>query len=98
MDREALAQRSRDRRNGFGSARLNRSSETEGIGIMGNVKRTMSASAKEVIADLAPPPQWIAPELCKLVTRIPAGEGWAHEISSTASACTPGLSKALPSC
>ena len=47
---------------------------------MGNVKRTSSASAKDVIADLALPPQWIEPELCKLVTRIPAGEGWAHEI------------------
>jgi ATP-dependent DNA ligase len=33
-----------------------------------------------VIADLAPPPQWIEPELCKLVTRIPAGDNWAHEI------------------
>jgi bifunctional non-homologous end joining protein LigD len=53
---------------------------SEGIGIRRNVKRTISASAKVVIADLAPPPQWIEPELCKLVTRIPAGEGWAHEI------------------
>jgi hypothetical protein len=25
-------------------------------------------------------PQWIEPELCKLVTRIPAGDNWAHEI------------------
>jgi len=32
-----------------------------------------------VSSDLAPP-QWIEPELCKLVTRIPAGDGWAHEI------------------
>src|SRR5271170_3642713 len=47
---------------------------------MRNVKRTIRASAKDVISDLAPPPQWIEPELCKLVTRIPAGEGWAHEI------------------
>jgi ATP-dependent DNA ligase len=45
-----------------------------------NVKRTIRASAKGVIADLAPPPQWIEPELCKLVTRIPAGDNWAHEI------------------
>jgi hypothetical protein len=36
---------------------------------MGNVKRTIRASAKYVTADLAPP-QWIEPELCKLVTRI----------------------------
>ena len=47
---------------------------------MRNVKRTIRASAKDVIADLAPPPQWIEPELCKLVTRIPAGDNWAHEI------------------
>jgi hypothetical protein len=45
-----------------------------------NVKRTIRASAKGVIADLAPPLQWIEPELCKLVTRIPAGDNWAHEI------------------
>jgi hypothetical protein len=42
-----------------------------------------------VISDLAPP-QWIEPELCKLVTRIPAGDHWAHEM--------PGLSVALPRC
>jgi ATP-dependent DNA ligase len=47
---------------------------------MRNVKRTIRASAKDVIADLAPPPQWIEPELCKLVARIPAGDNWAHEI------------------
>ena len=47
---------------------------------MGNVKRTIRASAKDVTTDLAPPPQWIEPELCKLVTRIPAGDNWAHEI------------------
>jgi ATP-dependent DNA ligase len=29
---------------------------------------------------LPAPPQWIEPELCKLVTRIPAGDNWAHEI------------------
>jgi hypothetical protein len=46
---------------------------------MRNVKRTISASAKDVIADLAPPPQWIEPELCKLVTGFLAGEGWEHE-------------------
>src|SRR5271170_546685 len=47
---------------------------------MRDVKRTIRASAKDVIAELAPPPQWIEPELCKLVTRIPAGDNWAHEI------------------
>jgi len=26
---------------------------------------------------LAPTPQWIEPELCQLVTRIPAGDNWA---------------------
>jgi hypothetical protein len=30
--------------------------------------------------DSAMTPQWIEPELCKLVTRIPAGGNWAHEI------------------
>jgi ATP-dependent DNA ligase len=47
---------------------------------MRNVKRTLPAPVRDVIADLAPPPQWIEPELCKLVTRIPAGDNWAHEI------------------
>ena len=47
---------------------------------MRNVKRTLRGSAKDVISDLAPPPQWIEPELSKLVTRIPAGDNWAHEI------------------
>ena len=65
---------------------------------MRNVKRTFRASAKNVIADLAPPPQWIEPELCKLVTKIPAGDGWVHKSSPTASACMPGLSAALPRC
>src|ERR1700685_4516808 len=47
---------------------------------MGNVKPTIRGSARDVISDLAPPPQWIEPELRKLVTRIPAGDNWAHEI------------------
>ena len=47
---------------------------------MRNVKRTIRIPAGDVISDLAPPPQWIEPELCKLVTRIPAGDNWAHEI------------------
>ncbi len=47
---------------------------------MRSVKRTIRVSAKDVIAEPAPPPQWIEPQLCKLVTRIPAGDDWAHEI------------------
>src|ERR1700677_5291023 len=47
---------------------------------MRNVKRTIPAPARDVIGELAPPPQWIEPELCKLVTKIPAGDNWAHEI------------------
>src|SRR5271170_2638686 len=47
---------------------------------MRNVKRTIRAPTRDVISDLALPPQWIEPELCKLVTKIPAGDGWAHEI------------------
>jgi DNA ligase D-like protein (predicted ligase) len=47
---------------------------------MRNVKRTVRVPANDVRAELAPPPQWIAPELCKLVTKVPAGDGWAHEI------------------
>jgi len=45
-----------------------------------NVNRTIRTPAKDAISDLAPPPQWIEPELCKLVRRIPAGDDWAHEI------------------
>jgi hypothetical protein len=90
------AKRSRDRRNGFGWARLKRWSE--GIGIVGNLKRTIRASAKDVIADLAPPPQWIEHELCKLVTRIPAGEGWAHEIKFDGFRMHARIVKALPGC
>jgi hypothetical protein len=48
--------------------------------------------------DLASPPQWIEPELCKLVTRIPAGDNWAHEIKFDASECMLGLSVELPRC
>ena len=47
---------------------------------MRNVKRTVRVAARDLISDLLPPPQWIEPELCKLVTKIPAGDGWAHEI------------------
>jgi ATP-dependent DNA ligase len=40
------------------------------------------AAVEQIDRDLriTPPPQWIEPELCKLVTRIPAGDNWAHEI------------------
>ena len=51
-----------------------------GRGVMRNVKRSIRVPTRDVIANLAPPPLWIEPELCKLVTTIPAGEGWAHEI------------------
>jgi ATP-dependent DNA ligase len=47
---------------------------------MRNVKRTIRVPTREVIAELATPPQWVEPELCKLVAKIPAGDGWAHEI------------------
>jgi bifunctional non-homologous end joining protein LigD len=47
---------------------------------MRNVKRTLRVPTRDVISDLAPPPQWIEPELCKLVTRIPVSDNWAHEI------------------
>jgi hypothetical protein len=38
---------------------------------MRSVKRTIRVPPGEVIA---PPPQWIEPELCKLVTKIPEGD------------------------
>ncbi len=47
---------------------------------MRSVKRSVRPSARDVISVLAPPPDWIEPELCKLVKKIPDGEGWAHEI------------------
>ena len=47
---------------------------------MRNAKRTIRVPARDMISDLVPSPQWIEPELCKLVTRIPAGDNWAHEI------------------
>ena len=66
---------------------------------MGNEKRSIRASARDVIADLAPPPRWIEPELCKLVTAIPTGVGWAHEIKFDGFRMrTPGWSAALPRC
>ena len=47
---------------------------------MSNVKRTLHTPTRVVNAELAPPPQWIERELCKLVTRIPAGDNCVHEI------------------
>jgi DNA ligase D-like protein (predicted ligase) len=47
---------------------------------MGTVKRSIRGSRRDVIAELAPPPVWIEPQLCKLVTTIPAGDAWAHEV------------------
>jgi len=43
-------------------------------------KRNVRVSPKDVVAALAPPPRWIEPQLCKLVSKIPTGDGWAHEI------------------
>ena len=71
---------------------------SEGVGVMRNVKRTIRASAKDVIADLAPPPQWIEPELCKLVTRIPAGDNWAHEIKFDGFRMHARIVRGLPRC
>jgi ATP-dependent DNA ligase len=59
---------------------------------MRNVKRTIRAAAKDGIADLAPPPQGIEPELRKLVTRIPSGDNGAHEIKFD------GFRNACPDC
>ena len=47
---------------------------------MRSVKRVLRASARDVKTELSPPPSWIEPQLCRLVTVVPAGEGWAHEI------------------
>src|ERR1700728_2318448 len=43
-------------------------------------KRNVRVAAKDVVAALALPPRWIEPQLSKLVTKIPAGDEWAHEI------------------
>jgi ATP-dependent DNA ligase len=47
---------------------------------MGSVNRSVRASRRDVIEELAPPPAWVEPQLCKLVTTIPAGDAWAHEV------------------
>jgi DNA ligase D-like protein (predicted ligase) len=43
-------------------------------------RKTARDPAKDVVAALAPPPRWIEPQLCKLVTKIPTGDERAHEI------------------
>ena len=47
---------------------------------MRKVKPLLRAAARDVKAELAPPPPWIEPQLCRLVTAIPFGDEWAHEI------------------
>jgi len=47
---------------------------------MRSVKRTIRVPAGDVISSAAPPPRWIEPQLCKLVTKIPTGDDWTHEI------------------
>jgi ATP-dependent DNA ligase len=40
--------------------------------------KTKRSSSRE--AAIASPPDWIEPQLCKLVERAPSGDGWVHEI------------------
>jgi DNA ligase D-like protein (predicted ligase) len=40
--------------------------------------KTKRSSSRE--ATIASPPDWIEPQLCKLVERAPSGDGWVHEI------------------
>jgi ATP-dependent DNA ligase len=40
--------------------------------------KTKRSSSRE--AAIASPPDWIKPQLCKLVERAPSGKGWVHEI------------------
>jgi DNA ligase D-like protein (predicted ligase) len=39
---------------------------------------TKRSSSRE--AAITPPPDWIEPQLCKLVERAPGGDGWVHEV------------------
>ena len=48
--------------------------------MMRNVKRSSRVSARDVRAELAPQPSWVEPQLCRLVTAVPTGDQWAHEI------------------
>ena len=43
-----------------------------------SVAGTKRSSSRE--AAIAPPPDWIEPQLCKLVERAPSGDRWVHEI------------------
>ena len=47
---------------------------------MRSAKRAIRASARDVKSELAPPPSWVEPQLCRLVTTVPLGDDWAHEI------------------
>jgi bifunctional non-homologous end joining protein LigD len=60
------------------------------------VAKKSGRGAAEDVARVTPPPQWIPPQLTKLVTNIPAGDEWAHEIKFDGFRCTHG-SKAAPS-
>jgi DNA ligase D-like protein (predicted ligase) len=44
------------------------------------LKRSVRVRGRGAIEEFAPLPQWIGPQLCKLVTKIPDGDAWAHEI------------------
>jgi len=47
---------------------------------MRTANRAIRDSARDKIAELAPPPAWIEPQLCKLVTTVPTGDSWLHEV------------------
>jgi DNA ligase D-like protein (predicted ligase) len=42
--------------------------------------KTKRSSPREAAIHIAPPPDWIEPQLCKLAVRAPSGDGWVHEI------------------
>src|SRR4051794_14228597 len=47
---------------------------------MRTAKRVIYDSAHNRVTELAPPAAWIEPQLCKLVTIVPSGGDWAHEV------------------
>src|SRR5436305_2620891 len=47
---------------------------------MRSAKRSVRVSSMDMKAELALPPAWIEPQLCRLVTKAPASDQWAHEI------------------
>jgi DNA ligase D-like protein (predicted ligase) len=47
-------------------------------GRLASLAGTKRRSSRE--AALASPPDWIEPQLCKLVERAPSGDGWVHEV------------------